>query len=256
MNNFMIIFFTVVNFIPIYFFSLIYMTDIYGNKVVVTKFYPETHIKFPARIIISSKTNTGKSHYIRWLLYLNYEKIDRLVVYAYSKDDGYEDLTRYYYSDYKPEYMDDLIKMQEDDKIYIGEEKGKGKYQYPHTVVIMDDFVGNVNMTFQKGIDKLFTQGRHYNITVIVTTQKYKSVSNVMRGNAGYIILFSQTNMVQTNGIAEEYNIYEDKNNFYILLNKHTDKYGCVIIDNTKNKIEYHHDRAEKKIGHFTFIEV
>ena len=218
-------------------------------------------IKIPFRIIISSKSNSGKSTYCKYLLYKLSNKFDRVYIISYTSEDGYDEIASKYFDYFDQTIIGNIIKHQEKKKTmdinpkYPKESHRKYVYKYPPVCIILDDLCGNVNMVYSQAIDKIYATGRHYNISIILITQKFHAVSNLIRTNASYIILFSHTNKMQIKQLSEEYNSLGSYNEFKKLLDDVTEDYGALIIDNTTNKLKYYWDAAPKKIPYFDFEE-
>lgn len=214
------------------------------------------NIKIPFRIVVSSKSNSGKSHYVNYLLYSNSEKFEKCYVISYTNDDYYEYITKHTYKEYSEDIINKIINNQEKEgKTYYTETpRGiKKKKEYKHVVLILDDCIGNVNLSHEKSIDRLYASGRHYNISIIIITQKYKAVSNLIRNNLNYLILFSHSNKEQKKIIASEYSKYDKDIEFYRVLDTYTKNYGCLIIDNNSSSLKYYYDRAPKIVPTYDF---
>jgi hypothetical protein len=65
-----------------------------------------------------------------------------------------------------------------------------------HTLLVLDDcaFSGALKATLNGVLSKIACNGRHILISMIVTAQKYTSVSTVLRENASGIICFESSN--------------------------------------------------------------
>ena len=57
-------------------------------------------------------------------------------------------------------------------------------------LVIIDDFADNHSVSHHPLINSLFTRGRHHSISTIVSTQKFRAISNIIRVNATELYVF------------------------------------------------------------------
>lgn len=206
-------------------------------------------VTFPCRIFVASKSNTGKTNYIKHFIKKQQNKIDYLFVVSYSGDDDWE-MSSKCWDKYDSDVIKFIYEFQEKRRIqvpnpkYPKESRRQYIYEYPSSVVVLDDLLGNVNMTYTQEINKLYTQGRHKNITPIILTQKYKGVGSIIRTNASYVFLLSHSNKTQIDSIYEEYGGKFSKDQFRDFLQKNTTNYGVLIIDNKYSDIKYYHDKA------------
>lgn len=129
--------------------------------------------------LISSR-KSGKSFLIKNLIYLLFKRKQIDVVYCFSYtadvDDNYNWLSKEYI--FNPKVLDDTIEL-----IFKIQKKDKSK----KVCILLDDF----DITSQSNsIDMLYTRGRHYNITTILSAQiSTKGVSTAIRNNTQYLFV-------------------------------------------------------------------
>lgn len=103
------------------------------------------------------------------------------------------------------------------------------------TLIVLDDCLG-----FFKNGDKLSflcSRFRHYNISIWITSQSYRSVPLVCRNNATFFILFRSTSAKEIKKITEEFgqNFTDNFENWYEQATK--EKYNFLYCDMTNMKL-------------------
>jgi hypothetical protein len=120
-----------------------------------------------------------------------------------------------------------------------------------HTLLVLDDcaFSGALKATLNGVLSKIACNGRHILISMIVSAQKYTSISTIMRENCSGLICFeSSAKQVDT--------LYEDHGN---MSRKQFDK---MFRDTTKDKhsfivVNYSNDSSRRFMdSNFTAIKV
>lgn len=106
----------------------------------------------------------------------------------------------------------------------------------PNVLFIFDDmsFGGK---TKNAQVEKLFCNGRHLNISTIISAQKYSQLSTVARENATGMILFNSTDK-QLEIMSEDNNYFEAKKDFRSLFRKLTNDRHKFMVVNYSNKFE------------------
>lgn len=94
----------------------------------------------------------------------------------------------------------DLDKFDEALLPHIIESLTDNKEDNIKTLLILDDMLGMLGKNF----NHICTRYRHYNLSIIVTSQNYRSISPIVRNNATFIILFSCPNQRELAKYIEE----------------------------------------------------
>jgi hypothetical protein len=94
-----------------------------------------------------------------------------------------------------------------------------------------------MNSDFSKAIDKFFSLGRHYLISIIVLTQYLKKVlTPLMRANCDN--LFFSINNVPSLEVIYEMIVYpKDKKHFINFVKNNTNNYQFIMYDNLSRDI-------------------
>lgn len=183
-------------------------------------------IHLPTRIIITGKSNTGKSIYALNLLYWLADNTDKLYIISPTYEDSpfknIEGNISIFY-EYEQEIISNIIEDQKN-KLNNGE-------QLLTIIILFDDCILDIGKN-DKEFETLFTRARHYQITPIVITQKLRVISPICRYNADYIFCTKIFNLMEKEIIFSEYGNM-GKKEFFSILDKCTDNYHLLVINNT-----------------------
>jgi hypothetical protein len=125
-----------------------------------------------------------------------------------------------YFDHYDPEALDKIISTQHKVAEHM---KTKGFTKIYQILIIVDDFADDpVFSRSSKLLHALFTRGRHSFISTIVSTQKYRAISNIIRVNATNLYVFRLRNGGDLEALLEELNALTDKKTILQLYNMAT----------------------------------
>ena len=180
-------------------------------------------IKLGSVIILAGKPAQGKSYLIKYFFYKNRKKFDFGIVLTKTKfNGGYSFIpTNYVHPDYSEEKIKALMKIQSD---LI--EKGINKQAF----IIIDDCLTSEfnNQLFTD----LITQHRHYNITVIISTQYIYKINPTIRECANYAIMFRQSTKRSIEALYESFgNHFNNYKEFKTYLTDNTGDYQFIFVD-------------------------
>lgn len=112
----------------------------------------------------------------------------------------------------------------------------------PHILIIMDDFI--VDKAFQKRrglMTKLFSAGRNYNMSIILTSQQYTLIPSDIRRLALYSITFKLNNSAEKKAFLTEFHGHSKIENFEKMLNVSTAKpYNFLLT--MGHEVKYFHN--------------
>ena len=141
---------------------------------------------------------------------------------------------------YNEEVLELIYEMLEADYLQAVEEKKKPTPK----IVLFDDmsYGGSLKNKTHGIIAKLFSNGRHLNISTIVTAQKYSDILTSARENATGLVLFSCTDK-QLELISEDHNYMQCKKQFKQIFRKVTDsKHSFMVVNYTNPSSERYMD--------------
>lgn len=140
--------------------------------------------KIPFSMCIVSRRNCGKTHLMEYLTdhFLQNKIFDYVILFSEtaSLSGDFEKILdkKSILSDFNETSINKIIKYQE--KV-----KSKGK----QCLIIIDDSISCVDKHFQSLINKLFSKGRHWNISIVLINQYIKhAISPIVRSNIDYLL--------------------------------------------------------------------
>ena len=176
--------------------------------------------------MIVGPTSCGKTFFVRQLLESSQMKHFNFEWYYNQYQQTYTDFARTV-GQHRVTLQRGLPKYNEDDLRDLQPKK--------NTVIILDDLMDEAKNS--KLVSKLFTQGRHRNVSVILILQnafpKGKYNTEIAR-NAMYMALFkSPADREQISNLGHK--MFEKVNNVFMDIYRHVTgrKYGYIVIDNT-----------------------
>jgi hypothetical protein len=190
--------------------------------------------KPPFTLALIAPTKSGKSNLIVNLLknsYFGYDDIFKEIYYI-SPTVGIDETLRSINED------DDIIKIdQEEDLQYLDDilndivksQKSKSKEEREPVLIVLDDCLDYLKKS--KRLDSLPSYSRHYNISIIITTQVYNALPTKLRKNASAYLIARIYNNKDLQNIEEEIgaNFHDFRNNY----DKATkEKYSFLFVDN------------------------
>jgi hypothetical protein len=109
-----------------------------------------------------------------------------------------------------------------------------------NVLLIFDDFISDKSLNSKRNIyDKLFSMARHYNISVIITTQQYTLLPSNIRRLSWYNIIYKISNTAErTIMIYEQCNSLDMTENEFEHIYRECvkEKYGFIYIDSVNGK--------------------
>jgi GTPase SAR1 family protein len=125
--------------------------------------------------------------------------------------------------------------------------------RHPRALIIADDQLANgiSSRGTTNVIDELFQRGRHAGISVMISTQKYRSLNNNIRLlNVTNLTVFSSTNKVDIDAIADEHSGILDKKAMLAVMKNHLmGKYDFVTFDYNESPMNRLKDSNFKQIS-------
>lgn len=165
-------------------------------------------LEHPFVLCLSAPRKAGKSTLIKKLLKgtadAKIDKPDHIVILCPSigLNDDFKEFNSenvYKNENCNPAFLEEIMNSQKEIiKVY-------GKKRLPHVLIILDDVACEKIIQFGSVIDILSSRGRHMNISLIISSQRMKSISRTTRLNADYNIFFSPFNFSEVEQIVGEY---------------------------------------------------
>ena len=203
----------------------------------------------PFRMVICAKTGLGKTNLLANLLlrpefYLNDFHGDDIYIWSGSLS-GDAKLKTVIEQKNIPEgntfdgYNEDILKELYD--VFVDEfnERTASKKRIYNKLIILDDLsytkcLKDKNATY---INKVFMNGRKFNISIIITSQKYTDISTSQRANFSSCILYNSANS-QVEKFEMDTNHMKNKKSFFNMWHNHIKEKRDFIVVNHSNPIE------------------
>lgn len=210
----------------------------YGGHSLKIKRFDIKSMPDNVTIAMIAKRASGKSYLTREILF---HKRDIPTTIAISKT---EKLNKFY-ADFIPDiYIFDEYDNKILNKIYQrqslmnddnNEKKKEGKkMKDPRAMLIMDDCMSSKgSWVKEQPITELFFNGRHHNLSFILTMQFPLGIPPEMRSNFDYIFLLADDFISNRKRLYDHYaGMFPDFNTFQQVFLDLTENYGCMVINN------------------------
>jgi len=185
-----------------------------------------THLKdifdIPFRLIIVGKSFlSGKSTVILNLLlrdnfYKDHFKGENIYIISNNKMDNKmrilkteKDIDSSHFMEFSEENLE-MIYEEVEEKVLEAVADGK---KPPNSIVIVDDCAQALKEKMNGTLSRIATQGRHCNMSLIVTSQKWSLLPTVLRCNASGAILFGNS-AKEVDAMADDLNYLDSKKEF------------------------------------------
>ena len=180
---------------------------------------------FGNRVGLIGKTNSGKSILLKHMLQKEKHKFNRIFVISPTESflRFYEDIVpkQNIHSSYKECWMEKLIEK-------LTEYKKNNEKPY-NVLLILDDVGADAHNS--KALNKVFTRGRHINISIIMTLQYLNQCPVTARTNFSYICC-GQMNKLSTELLVDEYLMGPiDKKEFLEMYHNSSKDYNFFVIN-------------------------
>jgi hypothetical protein len=241
------------------------------NKELNLKKFDITKMVDNPTIVIIAKRGSGKSFLAKDILY-NLNLPSGIIISKTEKvDPFYINFVpdSYIYNEFNSRIIEKIIKRQclLVEKIKKIEHCRHIKYNKKNirTSLVMDDCLSDKQKwSRDENISNLLLNGRHYEITYILTMQYPLGIPPDLRANFDYVFIMADNIVSNIKKIYEHYaGIFPDINIFRTMLNKVTKDYGCLVIDkrgtsdNFLDKVFWYEAKEyeEKYIGMTSYVE-
>ena len=208
-----------------------------------------THLKdifdIPFRLIIVGKSFlSGKSTVILNLLlrdtfYKDHFKGDNIFIVSNNKMDmkmqilkEEKDVPSENFMEFSESNLEMIYEKIEEDAMEAVNQNEKPV----NSLIVLDDcaFGGDLKSKTNGTLSRIMCNGRHVNLSCIVTSQKYTQLSTTVRSNASGAILFGNS-MKEVDSMEADLNYLDNKRDFVKLFRKATDGRNKFLVVNFSN---------------------
>jgi hypothetical protein len=163
--------------------------------------------ELPLRGIILGSGASGKTHQLREIILKEYRgKFDYLYVISASVDvdDLWEPVKKYakgldgsgFYSEYEPEQLEEITEAQK--------ARYDRKTKRPALLLVLDDFIDDPRFRTSKELNATFVRLRHFNVSTLLATQKYRVLNPLLRLNASFLLMTRLRSKMDYKAVEEE----------------------------------------------------
>ena len=142
-----------------------------------------------------------------------------------------------YFDHYDPVALENIVSTQTKLAEHM---KSQGYTKIFQILIVIDDFADDSSFSrHSKLLHALFTRGRHSMISTIVSTQKYRAISNIIRVNATNLYVFRLRNAGDLDAWIEECSAIADKKTLLELYNIATaEPFSFLFIKLNAKKVD------------------
>jgi len=220
--------------------------------------------KLPLRDIILGPSGSGKGILLQNLILNIYKDcFDRIYIFSPSifVDKTWSPVIEHINKDLKvntekekclfdtfdTEELSNIVETQKKIAEHMKSQNYKKIYQI---LIIIDDWADDYKASHNPVLNSLFTKGRHSFISVIVSSQKFRALSNIMRVNAVNLYVFRLRNVGDLDAFVEEVSAVASKKELLNLYHIATEEaYSFLFIKlNSKKVNDMFYLRFEKRL--------
>lgn len=232
----------------------------------IKRFDPQQQLQGGFNCLVLGKKNTGKSTLIKDILFhLHRQGRPRVVVFSGTEE------SNEHFSSFVPhayihpgrdiDKLKDIIDIQRKVVSSVKTAKNELGHRPPvdtRLVIVLDD------MSFRKGMSKtelfteMFLNGRHWGITLILSSQYLMLLDIACRSNVDYLFVLRETIPRNRLKLYENFfGVFGKKADFFSVLDACTQNYEALVLDNTSpnlsiDKCVFYY-RASVRLPTFTF---
>jgi hypothetical protein len=180
-------------------------------------------------MIVYGQRRSGKSNWTLWLMKTLASRFDRVVVFSATLMDGQYQRhvnEKLCFNKFCDRTLQTLIDMQKKDK---SDKKPEDKCE--RTLVVMDDVLDQTKeIRTSPALNSIFTQGRHFNCSIVVLTQHVKAMPPSFRKNVDACVVFRTYSHDMVKGYYEDYGGMMSRNTFFSILSGATNDHKALVL--------------------------
>ena len=211
----------------------------FNNKELHIKRFKESQMVKNPSILMIGKRGNGKSWICRSLIkYLSYIPCGIVIAPTekLAEEPFYEDFVpdAYIYYNFTSEIIEKLL-FRQDAMIEKSKEKKKvGKIIDARTFILMDDCLSQKKVwSGDQTVHELLFNGRHYQITYILTSQTTMGPSAEIRNNFDYVFILASDNHADMHKIHLHYaGMFPSYESFRQTFSVLTEDFGAMVVVN------------------------
>jgi hypothetical protein len=194
-------------------------------------------------VLLEGSRRSGKSNFMGYLLYHYQDAFDLVVVMTNTDMNNYWQprvSNKFVHNGWKPDLVAIMLKKQ---RASILEQKKLEAYgvkdlkKADRILLILDDIVGDRRHIHEDTIlNNLAVEGRHSNISVLLSTQEPRAIGTALRNNADVAIIFQQKGKRAKESVIEDFLMFKCENKMQAedILKTYTKNHDCIIVEMSK----------------------
>jgi hypothetical protein len=185
-------------------------------------------------IVIIGKKDTGKSFLVKDILYHTRDAypIGTVISGTEVANEFFQHMvpSKLIHDKYKPEIILSTIKRQ----LGIKQARNQGKTnQDPRAFLILDDCLYDNSWIQQDSTRYVFMNGRHIDLTTLITMQYPLGVTPNLRTNIDYVFILREPYLTNRKRIWENYaSMFPTLESFCAVMDQCTENFECLVINN------------------------
>ncbi len=184
-------------------------------------------------VCLCAKRNSGKSQLMRYIIMKSKHQFKKIFVICPT-----EQINHFYQGLIKDENIFDCYNEQWVENLMqrmAKENDGKTDKEASHVLLILDDCCSDTNFHQSKTLKQLFTKGRHYKISLMITAQYPYHIPPICRVNCDFIAV-GQLNTQGIEILTKEFLMGEiTKKDFLKMYYDSTNNYKFLLINNNSS---------------------
>lgn len=203
------------------------------------RFRPDKVLTGSFNMVVLGHKHTGKSTLMKDILYhLHQNKIPRVVVFS-GTEEGNDFYQRFVPASYIHAGLDlDRLKTVVDAqrKIVKSCRSMEGRCEPIDTrlVIVLDDIMYKKHATKTEIFGELFMNGRHWNVSILLSCQYIMLLDVACRSNVDYLVCLREQVPRNRQKLYENFfGMFSRRQDFYHVLDECTKNYEALILDNT-----------------------
>jgi len=190
------------------------------------------------RIAMIAKSGSGKSWVVRDILkHIKRIPCGTIIAPTDKMNKFYDDFfpSSFIFHQYKENIIPRVLLRQRRILEKNQKRKKKGKKPVdPRCVLVMDDCMSSKHLWLKDpNVLTVFNEGRHYQLTFILTMQYCLGIQPELRSNFDYIFMLGEDFVNNRKKLYEHYaGMFPSRDIFEQVFMQVTDDYGCMVIDN------------------------
>lgn len=187
-------------------------------------------------VIMEGSRRIGKSVFLKWLLQFYQKDFDLAIVMTETPMNGFWQPivgNKWVHHGWNPF----LIQKLREEQIGQMKKAQENPLHKPRRVIlILDDIIGDRKHIHEDTeLNKLAVEGRHFKISVCLTTQDPKAINPVLRNNCDVAVIFQQKNFRAKESVYQDFlNVFKNKRTAVELLKQNTEDHDCIVVENYK----------------------